>query len=326
MIAYSMLDHVVNGTRYADIYVMNGNGTGQRCITCDNPLVPHLSNDVPVWDPNGRLIVFEGQNPSLGPISPHLSQGGAGFNNDLWAITPNGRHAWKLTSTRRGEAVLHPQFSPNGKELVWAAYDHLSGLRGLLHRGQWDIHTAVFSVNSAGMPTLADQHVYRPGPATPAAFYETHVVTGGGTIVFSSNMDSPYQYSCRGCALGIWEWNPQSSAPATLLTPDTSTWNEHAALSPSGRHIAWISSRGEQFTPSSQWGKTLRTDWWLMSPNGSHAVRATYFNTPDTPNLRVICAEGSWNPTGTAIVATVDVIQGSAANTEIIVISFRAPQ
>ncbi|MHB8264103.1 MAG: TolB family protein [Acidimicrobiales bacterium] len=325
-IAYSVRDRVVNGTRYADIYVMNGNGTDRHCITCNNPAVPHLSNDVPVWDPNGRLIVFEGQNPSLGPISPHLSQGGAGFNNDLWAITPNGAHAWRLTDTLRGEAVLHPQFSPNGKELVWAAYDHPQGLRRLLHRGEWDIHVATFSVDTAGQPSLTSQHVYRPGQASSTTFYETHVVTDNGAIIFSSNMGSPYQPSCHTCALGIWEWTPGSPVPPVLLTPNTSAWNEHAALSPSGRHIAWITSQGERFVPSGQWGRTLRTDWWLMNPNGSHKIRATYFNTPKNPGIRVICAEGSWDPSGTALLATVDVIQGTSSTTEILELVFRSPQ
>lgn len=326
LIAYSLLDHIVNGTRYADIYVMNGNGTDRHCITCNNPAVPHLSNDVPAWDPNGQLIVFEGQNPSLGPISPHLSQGGAGFNNDLWAITPNGTRAWRLTSTLRGEAVLHPQFSPSGNELAWAAYDHPQGLRGLLHHGEWDIHVATFSISASGRPFLTNQRVYRPGQATSSTFYETHVVTGNGAIIFSSNMGSPYQSSCRGCALGIWEWTPGSPKPPVLLTPNTSAWNEHAALSPSGRHIAWISSQGESFVPSSQWGRTLRTDWWLMNPNGSRKIRATYFNTPKNPGIRVICAEGAWNPYGTALLATVDVIQGTSSTTELLELIFRSPQ
>ncbi|MCL4448342.1 MAG: hypothetical protein M1483_05375 [Actinobacteria bacterium] len=325
-IAYSIFDHMVNGTLYADIYVANSNGTNGHCITCNNPLVPHLSNDVPVWDPNGRLIVFEGQNPALGPISPHLSQGGAGFNNDLWAITPNGTDAWRLTNTARGEAVLHPQFSPNGSELIWAAYDRTHGIRRFIHRGEWDIHTATFTIGANGQPTLTNQHVYRPGQASPTTFYETHAVMNNGTIIFSSNMSSPYSSTCYACALGIFEWTPAGSQPPILLTPNTSAWNEHAALSPSGKHIAWITSQNEPFIPTTQWGATLRTDWWLMYPNGSHKIRATYFNTPNGFNGRVICAESSWNPTGTALIGTVDLVQGTTATSQIIIIRFNAPQ
>ncbi|MHB8317724.1 MAG: TolB family protein [Acidimicrobiales bacterium] len=325
-IAYGLFDHMIGGTRYADIYVMNADGTGAHCLTCNNPHVPHLSNDVPVWDPSGRFIVFEGQNPGLGPISPHLSQGGAGFNNNLWAITPDGSHAWQLTNVLRGEAVLHPQFSPDGHELVWAAYDRLQGIRRLFHRGQWDVHTARFALNATGQPYLTDEHVYRPGNALVTTFYETHVVSNSGTIIFSSNMDSKFQSSCNGCALGIWRWNPNRSSPPVLLTPDTSAWNEHAALSPSGRHIAWITSQGERFVPNRHWGATLQTDWWLMRPNGTHALRATYFNSSNNPGLRVICAESSWNATGTALVGTVDLIHAGAATSEIVVITFRTPQ
>jgi hypothetical protein len=147
-----------------------------------------------------------------------------------------------------------------------------------------------------------------------------------GTIIFSSNMSSPYSSTCYACALGIFEWTPAGSQPPILLTPNTSAWNEHAALSPSGKHIAWITSQNEPFIPTTQWGATLRTDWWLMYPNGSHKIRATYFNTPNGFNGRVICAESSWNPTGTALIGTVDLVQGTTATSQIIIIRFNAPQ
>jgi Tol biopolymer transport system component len=317
-IAYSKLDHVVNGTRYGDIYVASATGSGARCITCNNPRVPHLSNDVPVWDPNGQYIVYEGQNPSLGSAPSRLTQGGAGFNNDLWAITPGGHHAYRLTNTMRGEAVLHPQFSLNGTQLAWAAYDHVPG--GLLERrGQWNIHVASFAITAHG-PALENVHVYRPGQATTTTFYETHGFTSTGMLVFSSNMDSPYESSCRGCALGIWKWRPGSSSPPVLLTPNTSAWNEHAAINPRTGNIAWITSQGEPFIPSNDWGATLRTDWWIMGPNGGGKQRLTFFNSPGS-RQRVICAEGSWNPSGNELLAAVEVFNGTASNSELVELS-----
>ncbi len=322
-IAYSLLDNNVNGTKYADIWTMNSEGTNQHCITCNNPLVPHLSDDVPLWDPNGKFIVFEGQNPNLGQISPHLSQGGAGFNNDLWAITPNGSEAFKLTSTQRGEAVLHPQFSPNGDELVWAGYDKVKKLGGLIHQGNWDIHVATFNISQTGQPSLSNELIFRPGSPNHNTFYETHDVLANGTIIFSSNMASQYESQCKSCALGIWEWNPNLNNTPTLLTQNTNAWNEHAAITPSLSHIVWISSQNENFTPSSNWGATLRTDWWIMNQDGSTKTRVTYFNTQTPTNVRVICAEGSWNSSGTSLVASVDVISATTSVTRIVLINFK---
>lgn len=321
LIALSIFDHVVNGTRFPNIYVMSPDGARKRCLTCGNPVVPHVSDDVPVWDPTGQFIVFEGLDPGLGPLPARLAQGGAGFDNNLWAITPNGRRAYQLTHVTRGEAVLHPQFSQNGSRLTWAGYDHLGGAG----RGEWDIHLANFVVSPAGVPSLTGESIARPGPATPATFYETHVLTASGVVIFSSNLASPYESSCRGCALGIWSWNPSSSSGPRLLTPDTSVWNEHAALAPGG-HIAWVSSQGESFTPSSSWALTLRTDWWMMRADGSAKRRITYFNTSALGSTRVICADSSWNQAGTELVGTVDVISRTGSTTAVVLLDMRSPQ
>lgn len=81
-----------------------------------------------------------------------------------------------------------------------------------------------------------------------------------------------------------------------------------------------MSSEGQPFTPSADWGATLRTDWWLMGTARGHKIRLTYFNSPSTPGTRVICAEGSWNRARTALVATVDVIRGDVSTTQLIVL------
>ena len=320
-IAFSLFDHMVGGILRPNIYIMTGNGADRRCVTCNNTEVPHVSDDVPVFSPNGKFIVFEGEDPSLGFVPSQLSQGGAGFDNNLWAITPNGKYAWQLTNIKRGEAVLHPQFSPNGTELAWAGYDRTSPLT----RGYWDIHTANFMVNADGVPHLDNERVYRPGSATSSTFYETHVLTSNNRLFFSSNMDSPYETTCPACALGIWSWDVGSNEPPSLLTPNTSSWNEHAALASSG-HIAWVTSEGEKFIPTRHWQTTLRTDWWLMSSDGQNKQRITYFNTSGHEQDRVICADSSWNAAGTQLVGTVDVITPTGSTTVIIVLGFNSPQ
>ncbi len=321
-IAYSLDDHIVSGTRYADIYTSSASGSNPRCLTCTSNQIAHLSNDIPLWAPNGNFIIFQSEDPSLGYVPPQLAQGGAGFDNNLWAATPDGKSFYQLTHISRGDAILHPQFSRNGQELAWAGYDRGAGT----FTRQWDIHIARFQIDPSGRPYLSEEKVFRPGISDRSTFYETHGFTPNGELIFSSNMNSPYENSCKACALGIWEWYPASQQNPVLLTPNTSSWNEHASMTPDGKHIAWITSQGEPFTPASNWGLTLRTDWWLMNANGTGKKQITFFNSPSSQtsssNLRVICADSSWNPSGTELVGTVDVIQGDSSVSKIVILTF----
>ena len=59
----------------------------------------------------------------------------------------------------------------------------------------------------------------------------------------------------------------------------------------------------------------LKTDYWLMNPDGSNKRRLTYFNQPGHPHYMkegVAAADGAWSPDGRRYLAylIVDVRRG----------------
>ncbi|MCL5746753.1 MAG: hypothetical protein M1277_00510 [Patescibacteria group bacterium] len=349
---------------HGEIYTMNPDGSNQTCITCGKPQIPHLSNDIPAWSPNGQYIVFQSVDPALfltsslpEAIKEHLTEGGSGVDNNLWAATPNGSAFYQLTNTTQGGAVLHPQFSPDGKKIFWAARvvtntDSVSNnstpggrfakLKQFLLRkrgyqsgtrygnakpgssstkGEWMLKVADFVVDNSG-PHLENIRSYQP--LGPKVFYESHSWTPDSrTIIFSSsaNPTASQAPSCA-CALSIWKLNIDTQK-LTPLTHTHNVWNEHAYMSHDGNKIAWISSRGYNFTPSGNWGKTLQTDFWLMNADGTNKEQLTYFNVPGSSEYngdRTIVADSSWNPQDNALVATLDDFKPGAPVSEVIVI------
>jgi Tol biopolymer transport system component len=113
------------------------------------------------------------------------------------------------------------------------------------------------------------------------------------------------------------------------LTSTTNVWNEHAHIPPDGKKIVWISSQGYPFTPAANWQSTLKTDLWMMNADGSGKQQVTFFNTPGNPQYtgaRVILSDGSWNPAGDKYVMQMDSIDNRGDTSQVILLSFAAPQ
>lgn len=134
VIAFSQLNLSASQGR-SEIAVINPNGSGEKCLTCGQSAIPHSSNDIPAWSPNGDYIVFESASPTLMAQSKRLpqsvlnsiTQGGSGIDNNLWAMNASGTAYYQLTNVQAGEGVLHPVFSKDGSQLMWAAHVRVSG-------------------------------------------------------------------------------------------------------------------------------------------------------------------------------------------------------
>ncbi len=325
VIAYSILSSTKLG---GEIYTMAPNGSNKQCVTCNNDQIPHISNDVPAQSPDGKYIVFESVDPQLYsqlalPASEKQAvvEGGSGIDNNLWAITSNGSHAYQLTAVTQGEASLHPHFSFDGNKLLWASRAAVSAIGKTSF--QWRLNIANFLVSPSG-PTLENVRSYQPLGSN--VFYESHGFTPDGRyIIFSSsaNPSAAKAPSCE-CTMSLWEMNI-ASGQAFPLTNTTNVWNEHAHISPSGKHVVWVSSEGYPFTPSTSWGTTLETDLWLMNANGSNPHQITFFNVPGSPEhngSRVIIADSAWNPSGNRLVASVLEIGKTHSTSMIIIFTF----
>ncbi|MDR7516306.1 MAG: hypothetical protein QN212_03045 [Armatimonadota bacterium] len=302
---------------YADIWLLRPDGSERVCLTCGHPQVPQKHNDLPAWHPGGEYILFQSQDPSLDlpvgeRLEAHLTQGGAGLNNNLWLITRDGRRAWQLTRVRAGEASLHAHISPDGRRVLWAARVQEG------RRKVWALKLAELVIDGRGA-RLSGERTLRPrGDAE--TFYESHGFTpDGGTIIFSASIGRGHPFD-----LDIWTMDI-ATGRLTNLTNTPGEWDEHAQLSPDGRTLVWMTNRGYPIPPRefSQYGRTLRTDYWLMDRDDGRQRRLTYFNEPTAPEYaggRTIVADAAWNREGDRLVATMVVFAGREATHRIVLL------
>jgi Tol biopolymer transport system component len=304
------------------IYVTPGNFGTFRCLTCGSPLVPQLGNDQPAWHPSGAWVAFQSIDPTL-PLSQadsalarRLTQGGAGLNNNLWVISNDGTRAFQLTKVRSMEATLHARFSHDGTKLFWAARDFDANGRN----GQWSLKIADFVQDQAGVRL---ENVRKYQPLGPQTFYESHGFMPDDTKVLHSASRSALVYDLDIYVLDL------ATGATRNLTDSPGVWDEHAQVSPSGRHIVWVSSTGYPFTPSAAWQTTLQTDFWMMDTDGANKTKLTTFNEPGSPlatGERIIAADSSWNGTGDKLVGALGYVRQGDFGSRSIVLQFAEPQ
>jgi Tol biopolymer transport system component len=264
---------------FYDVWVTHPDGTGERCLTCDQSGAPKKNKGNPAWDPTGRYIVFEGQKDRTLPFLNHLAEPGRGVANDLWLMDADGRRYWKLVDVPRLPAggVLHPHFSNDGKTLIWSQLVKSSGKLGI-----WEIKLANFEVVD-GNPQIGEIRTFTPG--SEHKFYETHGFSPDNRqILFTAQVSS-------GMA-DIFTMDTATGRTENLTNaPDS--WNEHAQFSPDGRFIVWASSRNQAN------GLNL----WIMNRDGSDPRLLMDFHHPGAPayTTGIGPADSSWSPDGRSL-------------------------
>ena len=309
LIAYDLPD----AQNWTGTWVMNVDGTHQRCLTCNNPAAPtkfHLGN--PTWHPSMEWIVIQGISNSFFNQFPSKDEAykqrvmdvGVGIGNDLWAMASDGKRFVQLTDVRSetgfNGGILHPHFSHNGKLLAWA--QRIGAVKND-SEGEWAIKIADFSVTS-GTPLISNIRTFQPGKATQH-LYETHEFTHDDTqLLFASNSDGQAKTGYDIYRLEI------ASGQATQLTNTPKEWDEHAQFSPDDKCIVWASSMNAGSKAS-----LLKLELWTMAADGSNQQQLTFFNAanatiyPKDP-FGSIPADSSWSPDGKQIAVHVIVNQG----------------
>lgn len=327
---------------YFQVHLMKPDGSSERCLTCDASGVAKKHNGNPSWHPSGKYIVFTSE---IGDTPRNLDKWavpGRGLNCNLWVITPDGRKAYQLTDLplRTGAditAVIHPQFSPDGRMLIWAERTGGGG-----SWGNWVLKTATFS-DTSGQPKLSNIQTHelaKPSARNVSApaqqqgrrrgilgrlgggrnrqqkagngdagniFYETHDVSKDGSrVLFSANLEEGQQQY----GLDIYEYNLNTRSLKRLTkTPDQ--WDEHAHYSPDGSKIIWMSSNDLNVewgdATGDKWTQFLKTELWMMDADGSHQERLTHFNQKGSPEYfgrRTIVSDNTFSPDGKSILVT----------------------
>jgi Tol biopolymer transport system component len=318
---------------YADVWVMNTDGTGERCLTCDHAALglPAGHKGNPVWHPGGNWIVFQAEMAEhpAGPMpadpSPSaVAKPGYGMFDELWAIRADGSAARKILSldiSQHAEGTLHPCFNAVGDRLAWS---HMvkgppAAYNPNLSPGEWRIRVAPFSLPN-DVPTLGawEEHV----PGVPA-FYETHAFSADGSgLLFSGNPD-PGQ-----TLLGMDEaiLDLRSGAIRRRVTDTPLEWDEHAHFAPHSSNIVFASSRG--LPPSAA---DPHADLWVIDTGGARR-QLTFFNDPAwrlrpaalQPWPSVFTADGAFSPDGHRF-ASFLLLDARAQNGAIVVLGLSPP-
>lgn len=275
---------------YFDIWLVNPDGSDERCITCDHPDLPNLHIGNPSFHPTLDWIVFMAQQAGT---EDDRANPGAGRNNDVWVMALDGTGATRLTSIIPGEhGVLHPHFSRQGDQLLWVQRVNDVGIFG-----SWDLRVAQFTMNG-NQPSIRDEKTFTPGDQQ--RFFESNDFDlDGKRILYTANSED-LQF-----ATGIDQfWYDLETGESMNLTQSRGQWDEHGHLSPAGSLIAWSSSRDVMDTVQFL---ELRTDLWVMNENGSVQTRLTYFNDPNSSYAMpgVAPSDFSWSPDGKQIVVYV---------------------
>jgi len=312
---------------YYDVWLMNPDGSDQRCLTCSVSNLPQLNNGNPTWHPSGEFLAFQSQDPKLEitssklkPLAKLVTGPGGGINNNLWVMGLDGSRFWQLTDIKDGMAVLQPRFSHDGSRLVWAEREvRLPEEREDPWDG-WAIKIADFKIVD-GMPQLSDIRELTPGEMQ---FYETLGFSVDDTkVIFAA-----FPRGASVSTLDIFSYDlPRKKLEN--LTSSRREWDGCAQFSPDGTQIVWASSQGvrqarstETFPPT----PPGRSDLWLMNPDGSGKEQLTFFNEPNTPEYvaaGIRIADLSFNPDGKYIVVAVELSPiGSNRKTGIVVIEF----
>ena len=272
---------------FYDIWVMNPDGSGDQCLTCNKSGIPNMHIGNPDWHPSGNFIVFQAQTRQA--ANNQNARPGVGNNNDIWIMDAQGQRFWQIT--QNADAVLHPHFSHAGDKLMWA--ERLTPIPP-----NWVIKLADVVIQN-GVPTVQNIRQIAPGP--PASFYETHCFSPDDKIIyFSANLEP------RQPIPGIDQYAYElATGKLTNLTNTPTEWDEHAQISPSGDKIIWISSMGTNSNPTVNVGR-LKGEYWMMNPDGSDKVRLTYYNdslSRDFVPTGLVPGDSDWSPDGTRIAA-----------------------
>ncbi|HEX5217147.1 MAG TPA: hypothetical protein VFV98_16905 [Vicinamibacterales bacterium] len=222
-----------------EIYVSDYDGANQQRFTFNNSLNIHSR-----WSPNGNQIVFTSYQTSFPDIYvANLAEAGRGLrrpgngndrvqnnqaawspdgskiayvsnrsgNYDIWIANADGGDARNLTN--HPAADQNPTWSPNGQQIAFTS-DRATGSTPQLY---------LIGISGQAIERLIDQRVDRPTWSTL------------GFIAFTSGSNFGHDISLLDLV----------SRQVTVLT-DGKGDNGSPAVSPSGRHIAFTTSR---------WGK-----------------------------------------------------------------------
>ncbi|HUO73616.1 MAG TPA: hypothetical protein VMU39_22795 [Solirubrobacteraceae bacterium] len=268
--------------RLWDAYTIAPDGRAPRCLTCRQPSFPGVgaatnrgASDV---SPDGRfvlLVVEKGSHP--GARGAAETEPGRGVYNDLWLMSADGAHVWRLTDipVSSDQGVIWPRFDRTGSQIVWAQMDAGADLSHPL--GQWTMKVARVRWSN-GAPYLDAARTY---DRQPGRFFEPYAfspdnrrILFASDVTVSSGFLSPSAFNAQ-----IWTIDAarvddlRRVSPPDHLHGPFSDYNEFAYYIPETNRILFARTMN-----SSAHGM----DYWTVNSDGSDPRRLTFMNQPHT--------------------------------------------
>ncbi len=301
---------------YFEVYTVPPSGEGARCLTCDASALGAQHHGNPDWHPSGEFLAFQSVSASLPTeqivqgVATYLTSPGVGVHNDIWIGRADGSQFWQITQVGVRQGALHPHFSPDGLQLVWAEMRDLGEGNPI---GQWAIKLADLSFEG-GQVAVENVRTFEPAALQ---LYETHGFSkDGGTILFSGIPQGGYYWEMEIFTLEL------ASGEWSQLTRNDE-WDEHAHFTPDGRSIVWSSSEGNAAVKGSGARDTVTNppplDLWIMNVDGSEPRRLSFFNDAAASQFIEVAGGvgvGDWDfaPDGSTAVVKLRVGRGERAD------------
>lgn len=284
---------------YFQVYTMNADGGGRRCLTCvevQGGPEARRHKGFAHYHPSGKFFVVQVEMPKrlVGDSRKVTKASGPGSAvwNDLWLAGIDGKSWFNLTNytTKALTGALSPYFSHDGKHLLYAQFEREGGWKRKF--GYWSLHIADFSFQP--YPHLSNDRVI----FSNEGIYEPHGFSPDDTrILFSSDRELK-----NSLGLDLWEYDLRHGT-ARNLTHSPDQYDEHARYSPDGKYIAWGSSRCcASFRTSLG---TLISETYVMRADGSGAAQVTHFNEkgyPESTPMQSGAWPTAWSPDGAHLV------------------------
>lgn len=306
-----------------DIYLMDADGSGRTCLTCDiasiiarrdevldaregdhdndsvNDDLPGFFLGQPEWHPNGRHIVMQVENSN----SRHNTYSFMSFgqDQDLWILDSEDLTAAPiLEQTMTGAAFLHPHLSRSGNTIIFSARSNGGNYGNIWDF--WYLTIADFDISAAN-PEETISRIEFKQPDGPG-FYETTGFVGDSDTQFSYSHTARDGLTVPGYVDdGFITDSPYTSSTRVVNNPDF--WDEKPRYSPSGEHIAIMSNRFQTGWTPADGAPELSSELYLGAPGGD-LYRLTDFQSFDRyAGKKLLVSDHEWNRIGDKLVVLV---------------------
>ena len=262
-----------------------GTGEPADCISCgERPGMPRLDRNKPMigWHPSGKWLVVgveeDSHDLSWAPASWQRGLLQSGIWLNIWITDPTGGRWFRITDFRKGtngpsDGFVGIAFTRDGKRGAWA--EVVDGNVFANHFGVWRLFVADFAVDADGAPGFTNKRDITPAGARwvePGNFHPD-----GRRLLLSADIGMKDAEGQDQFLLDV------DTGMLQNLTRSPDVWDEHGLFSPDGSKILFMSSYPYRHQNGSNKVGSLKTEFMVMSADGTDLQQLTHFNEPGYP-------------------------------------------